>query len=664
MRGIPTHFIKDSQNITISPVGQSSVSNTSILITPPPVITRSILEATSTAPTSSVTRPNSASRRRPRGTVRNSVGAYAAVKNIQAKIAAKCAREITKTDPQPDPKGTKRQLGKDDLEIVSPRTPIKKPKTSVPSDAANDGVEQESTSPSTPKSRSRRQKPIEGFRKNDAMLGVPVPGGLAKAGGTAADDDKFGGGGTAAEGDEFGGDGSAYEGDEFGGGGSAYEGDEFGGGSDREGAANGTAADGEKAKGGGTAAAGEKVEGGGKKIQGVGDRDGAGDGTAAEGEEVKAVSITVGSAAKSAAQAAASSTSREEKVAYNSAGCKLRVVDTVTQTRICQLKIKGLKLFEKSEDLLFDKLMEKVVRGWKGEDFQAYSLCWKDGDKIRYVKCDDSLRKAIYTSAMADVRSMLRAERAARAPPKSKKQSQHPSKKRKADDDDQENIDTRKRTRAEEANNLPAGFFEGGVAVELPVEDEGEPPLPGFVPAQEPDPQIAAQKTSPPSPTPPQPIPNPSPALDDEYAAFSAEISRVPSPPPRHLTALDALNSGTGVISAAPLSATELAAQAREEQSTQREERQEEKEAEREDAARNLEEEFAEMEQLEERVRRLREKRERLRKGLQEGVIGEKVEKGVMVSEVVSNGREDVSEEDDDDDDEGDEWDGWGFGRS
>jgi hypothetical protein len=276
---------------------------------------------------------------------------------------------------------------------------------------------------------------------------------------------------------------------------------------------------------------------------------------------------------------------------------------------------------------------------------------------------------------MADVRSMLRAERAARAPPKSRPQPQttQPNKKRKADDEAVG--DSRKRTRAEEAHDLPAGFFDGGAAqstAEDPTREEEEteevqvPPLTGFVAAKEPDPQIQAQKSEAPPPTAQTKGTVPSnffddkqqaPDLDDEWAAFEREVAVVPAPPRQ--TALEALQSGA-VISAAPLSAEELAAQAREDRTTQRVNREEELAAEKEDAARTLEDEFEEMEALEERVKRLRDKREKLRESRQ---IGDQVEDMVSpTAPPLDEAQKDDSEDDEDDD--GDDWDGWKFGTS
>lgn len=112
-------------------------------------------------------------------------------------------------------------------------------------------------------------------------------------------------------------------------------------------------------------------------------------------------------------------------------------------------------------------------------------------------------------------------------------------------------------------------------------------------------------------------------------------------------------------ISAAPMTAEELAAQAREEQSAQRGKRDVELEDEREDAARVLEEEFDEMEGLEERVRKLRERREKLRtEGSPDAVVGSSGGAAQPKSESNTNGDSEKAEEssDEDDDEDVDEW--------
>lgn len=197
---------------------------------------------------------------------------------------------------------------------------------------------------------------------------------------------------------------------------------------------------------------------------------------------------------------------------------------------------------------------------------------------------------------MADVRSLLRQERAARQHAKPPRQSAAPaaaptSKKRKAADDGSEE---RKRTRTEETIGVPAAFFD-----REPASDEHPSPPAAPVPMHD---------DEAPGPTNPAHIQPPlGAAADAELDAFMAEMNQ-PAEPQR-----SAPSYAGAVIEAAPMTAAELAAQARDEQNAQRAKRDEEMEGEKEDAARALEDEFDEMEGLEERVRRLREQREALR---------------------------------------------------
>ena len=149
---------------------------------------------------------------------------------------------------------------------------------------------------------------------------------------------------------------------------------------------------------------------------------------------------------------------------------------------------------------------------------------------------------------------------------------------------------------------------------------------------------------------------------EDEWAAFERDVA-TPLPESSALNALQA----TPTITAAPLTAAEIAARSREEASTQaKEKREAELEGEKEDATRRLEEEFDEMEELEERVRRLREKREEIRRRrAEENVVMDggggsgRSKLPAKAGVNVTDGIGDDDEEDDDDDD--DEWDGWGF---
>ena len=152
---------------------------------------------------------------------------------------------------------------------------------------------------------------------------------------------------------------------------------------------------------------------------------------------------------------------------------------------------------------------------------------------------------------------------------------------------------------------------------------------------------------------------------EGEWAAFEASVARPASPSPPPLTGPTAALTAAANISAAPLSAAELAAHSREEASLQSKERREaEVEGEKEDAARQLEEEFDEMEGLEERVRRLKEQRERLRVKGGDDVVADRM-KGVELGgslgdKTAAKSTKESEDEDEDDDEDLDDWDGWG----
>ncbi|TKA82216.1 hypothetical protein B0A55_07511 [Friedmanniomyces simplex] len=94
---------------------------------------------------------------------------------------------------------------------------------------------------------------------------------------------------------------------------------------------------------------------------------------------------------------------------------------------------------------------------------------------------------------------------------------------------------------------------------------------------------------------------------DNELAAFERELAELEEK--NRVTALNA----EATISAAPMTAEEIAAHAREEQSAQRGKRDVEIEAERDESASAMADEFDEMDYSEARLRRLRERREALR---------------------------------------------------
>ncbi|KAF2117258.1 hypothetical protein BDV96DRAFT_685893 [Lophiotrema nucula] len=199
---------------------------------------------------------------------------------------------------------------------------------------------------------------------------------------------------------------------------------------------------------------------------------------------------------------------------------------------------------------------------------------------------------------MADVRAMLRQERAARQQPsRPQKQSAAPaaaptSKKRKAADDATEE---RKRTRTESSKGVPAGFFDGGEGM-----DDADVELLPNAPAP-------AQDDTPPAAKNPPPL-QLNTGEEEDLDAFLKQMEEAP----RQQSSLAAYTSGA-VIESAPMTAAEIAAHARQEQSAQRGAREQELEAEKEDAALQMLDEFEEMDELEERVKKLRAKREALR---------------------------------------------------
>lgn len=159
-------------------------------------------------------------------------------------------------------------------------------------------------------------------------------------------------------------------------------------------------------------------------------------------------------------------------------------------------------------------------------------------------------------------------------------------------------------------------------------------------------------------PQPDNSAPAPADINDDEIAAFERDLAAMEAVHNRApATALDV----QATISAAPVRAEDVAAQAREEQSAQRGKRDAEIEEEREEAARLLQEEFDEMASLEERVRKLRDKREALRKESTEASNRTEVT-AALSAELPADG-EAVIEEEEDDEDEDDDYDDWAFGR-
>jgi len=205
-------------------------------------------------------------------------------------------------------------------------------------------------------------------------------------------------------------------------------------------------------------------------------------------------------------------------------------------------------------------------------------------------------------------------------------------KKRKADDREGHDGDEEGRKRSK-STALPKGFFDGGSQDEVP-----ELPASHGTTAQQPATSVSTTKN--------EPAVAEAPGVDeDEWAAFEADIAAAEAPV-----------TEDAVISAPAISAEELAAKAREEESEQKKERgEEEVEGDKEDAARKLEDEFEEMHELEEKVKRLKEKREALRvKSAIDGVQASRAEPAE-----VELGTEAQDEEDEDEYDEDDDWDGF-----
>jgi zinc finger protein 830 len=236
----------------------------------------------------------------------------------------------------------------------------------------------------------------------------------------------------------------------------------------------------------------------------------------------------------------------------------------------------------------------------------------------------------------------LRKMRAGQASTSSRQPSGASSKKRKASDDEDEEADTRKK--AKSVSSRPKVSFAEDVEV---LEDTRAEVTPAY--AESP----SDESTPAPAPT-ADTLP---PTIDeDEWAAFEREVAA----PAAQSSSLPAVLNSSATISAAPVTAEELAAKAREEASSQAKERREaEMEGEKEDAARQLEEEFDEMEELEARVRRLREKREALRTGNDGGTVKQAApaptEQDLPMLEPTADPAEESEEDDDDDDD----WEGW-----
>ncbi|CAG8935075.1 unnamed protein product [Penicillium salamii] len=252
---------------------------------------------------------------------------------------------------------------------------------------------------------------------------------------------------------------------------------------------------------------------------------------------------------------------------------------------------------------------------------------------------------------MADVRSLLRNELASRkGTSQPNTTGNRVTKKRKVDSSDGV---VRKKLRATELDAFQSAS--DAPSTEQTTADEGSEQIEDDVAGPEP-PLDEDQATSPSvtnlaeqqKPTTEQ-QPQSTSVDEDEWAAFEREVaepSRAPQPP--------AAIVAEATISAAPITAEEIAAQQKKAKESAARSREAELEGEREDAARLMEEEFDEMEQLEERVRRLKQQREALRKTRAEDQTPTEPEPAPGLEQ-----EEAESESEDGDDDE--EWDEWRF---
>ena len=245
----------------------------------------------------------------------------------------------------------------------------------------------------------------------------------------------------------------------------------------------------------------------------------------------------------------------------------------------------------------------------------------------------------------------LRQLNAAKAPEKSLNRAP-PNKKRKVDEEKEEDeLTGRKKPRNGQLAKAPTS------------EDKEQTPLKDEEYANGDEPQPEQGSRSSPSAQPRKPaeaFPAPQSGNDavdeDEWAAFERDIAgdlTASGQPQAPLAALQAAPT----ITAKPLTASELAAQAREEQSMQKGSRDMELEEEREEASRQAEEELDRMAQLDEKMKAWREKKEALRSMRGSDSVQE-VEKSELR---ISSGSSQQGSSDEDDED--DEWDPWhGFG--
>ncbi|KAM0123749.1 hypothetical protein ACHAQE_000483 [Botrytis cinerea] len=217
------------------------------------------------------------------------------------------------------------------------------------------------------------------------------------------------------------------------------------------------------------------------------------------------------------------------------------------------------------------------------------------------------------------------------------------SKKRKLDDED-EDTDMEYGTQKKRSKATPTaleGFF---VPAEDSLNERSESPSKPAIPH---DLQIPSRPATPAKPTKSPPPIKQTTIDEDEWAAFEADIAAADVP-----TEVES----EAVIFAPAMTAAEVEARSAEEEKARRKEKLEaEVEGDKEDASRKLQEEFEEMEGLEQRVKRLREKREALRSKEKEAIATVPIPTEATAA-IAAN---DELDDDDDDDDDEDDWDGF-----
>ncbi|OJJ45329.1 hypothetical protein ASPZODRAFT_143966 [Penicilliopsis zonata CBS 506.65] len=278
---------------------------------------------------------------------------------------------------------------------------------------------------------------------------------------------------------------------------------------------------------------------------------------------------------------------------------------------------------------------------------------------------------------MADVRSLLRSELASRQAPAQSGSGSRVTKKRKVESGDGvvrkklKPTETQEELPASEERVQPPGAQEASREEEEEEEedvDDSEKDVAGpDLPSELEHEQTAvsprgAEATKPIAQTAEAVAETTQPIDEDEWAAFEREVA-APTRAPQAPAAVTA----AATISAAPVSAEELATQQQNDKENMIRAREAEAEGEREDAARFLEEEFDEMEELEQRVRRLKQLREDLRtKGAEIGSTDSAVQPSRKDAKPDSDKRtpdeeDDDNDDDDDDDDDDGDWDDWRF---